>query len=65
MNRQKVSMSTFRRLSIIVAFFVSIAPAAVAQCSWNQQPTGIAFGTYSVFLAADDLTDLGVIPCAP
>jgi spore coat protein U-like protein len=52
-------MGSLKYSAVIVALVAAfIAPAALGQCTWTTQPTGVAFGTYSVFAPADDLSNV-------
>jgi spore coat protein U-like protein len=52
-------MGSFKYSAVIVVLVTGfIAPAALGQCTWTTPPAGVAFGTYSVFAAADDLSNV-------
>jgi spore coat protein U-like protein len=59
-------MLAMKRLSILFGVMITatIAPAAMAQCSWSQQPPAVALGTYQTFNGGGNTsTTGGTITC--
>jgi spore coat protein U-like protein len=59
-------MLEMKRLAMIFTVVISsaIAPAAIAQCSWSQQPPAVAFGTYLTFNGGGNTSSTsGTITC--
>jgi spore coat protein U-like protein len=59
-------MLAMKRLAMILSVVITsaIAPAAIAQCSWAQQPTGVAFGTYQTFAGGGNTSSTsGTVSC--
>lgn len=59
-------MLAMKRLAIIfsVVITTAVAPGAIAQCSWTQQPTGVAFGTYQTFAGGGNTSSTsGTVTC--
>ena len=59
-------MLEMKRLALIFSVVITsaIAPAAIAQCSWTQQPPAVAFGTYQTFNGGGNTSSTsGTIQC--